>query len=319
MKIETVINEFLEYCEFSRHLSRHSIRAYSQDLYDFFSFLSDEGLEDLNIQEVSKHTIRQFLFFLTKKKSLSASSSQRKLACLQSMFNWLEYEDRIPISPFYRLKLGIKLPKRLPKTLEKREIRALFSLLRKKVFSDDLFNDLSKKTSGRKLNKLTALISIEILYTTGIRVGELVKISEAQLNFSDKTIRIHGKGNRERLVFLVDKEQVNLIKRYIEIKKRLDYSTDTLLVSSRGAEASTQFIRNLLKRTFNGLTENFLLTPHMLRHSCATHLIESGVGIRFVQRLLGHQSISTTEIYTKVTDSSLMSAIQAANLREKTY
>ncbi|WP_255487143.1 tyrosine-type recombinase/integrase [Oceanospirillum sediminis] len=160
------------------------------------------------------------------------------------------------------------------------------------------------------------MLALEMLYSTGIRVGELTSITLNDLDLYKGQIRIKGKGHRERKVFIPDQELMRLIDTYMKVRNRL-FPTDvnTLLLNSRGKAASTQFIRKLLRELSHkcGLEEH--ATPHMCRHSTATELLNAGVDIRFVQKLMGHQSITTTQRYTHVSDEELRNQITAAALR----
>ncbi len=155
------------------------------------------------------------------------------------------------------------------------------------------------------------------MFTTGVRVGELCSLRLSDIDLPSRILGVRGKGNRERRVFLVDADIVGLIKQYLVLRNLLGPVTDIFLVTSRGTPASPDHIRRHLHKLTAETSIMKRITPHMLRHSAATQLLENGVDIRFVQKLLGHSSIATTEIYTHVSDASLRSAICAANPRKR--
>nr|WP_275443045.1 tyrosine-type recombinase/integrase [Pseudoalteromonas sp. OOF1S-7] len=171
--------------------------------------------------------------------------------------------------------------------------------------------------SKRRLNDLTTLVALEIMISTGVRVSELSGIDLSDIYINEKKIKIMGKGSRERFVYLTDQEIVKLLKNYIDNRPICAPNHSQLLTNSRGQPASTQFLRKLIKTLSQQSNTQLKVTPHMLRHSAACELLESGLDIRFVQRLLGHSSISTTERYTHVSDNVLQKKITKANVRKR--
>lgn len=237
------------------------------------------------------------------------------------MFRWSENNEIIEINPFHRLDIRLKLPKRLPKGLTRKEICKLI----KTSVKDLGFNNgytLKYKVNNHylcngKFRQLTTLVAIEVLFSTGMRVGELTNITLKDINLEEDTISIIGKGDRERRVFIPDKDVRRLVETYISARELRGPETTTFLINSRDAAASTQYIRKLVRTVGEQAGIEQRVTPHMFRHSTATHLLEAGVDIRQVQRLLGHQSIATTQIYTHVTDSSLKATICRSHPRKK--
>jgi integrase/recombinase XerD len=156
---------------------------------------------------------------------------------------------------------------------------------------------------------LTTLVAIEMLFATGIRVGELVSLGIHDMDLQEGSIRIHGKGDRERIVFLPYPETRELIRTYLKLRAKRHPTNESLLIIPKGRAADSQYIRQLVSKAGENAGLNRRITPHMLRHTTATELLNNGVDIRFVQKLLGHQSITTTQIYTQVTDVALRRAI----------
>lgn len=221
-------------------------------------------------------------------------------------------------NPFHRLSLKIKLPNRLPCALTRLELYSLqntplktLGLTSRKAYKASKIIQESSNRQG--FIQLTTLLSIELLFATGIRVGELSQISIYDIIFEEGIINIIGKGDRERQVFLPDQSIRILIQAYLKVRIKFSPTTENLLINTRGTPASTQLIRILIRKTGEKAELTRRVTPHMLRHSTATHLLNAGVDIRYVQRLLGHQSILTTQIYTHVSDSQLKKAVCKAH------
>lgn len=307
--------EYLLYCNKTKNLSDYTLKAYRIDLAQFQAYVGDEEL----IDSIDKVKIRQFHHFLSD-KGYTPATIKRKLACIKSMFRWLELDDVVDINPFNKVKIDIKSPKKLPKNIPSRTIRKIILEAKKQIGlvkqSQYTSTEITSKiVSGKGLNKLTTLVSLELLLCTGLRVAELVGIDINDISLRERKIRVMGKGARERYVFIPDIELCELLKAYIELRFVTSPDNSSFLVNSRGKPASTQFIRKLIRIVSESADVKDKITPHMFRHSAACELLEAGVDIRFVQRLLGHHSISTTELYTFVSDNALKQKISKANVR----
>ena len=239
-------------------------------------------------------------------RGLAPASIKRRIACLKVMFGWLEDEERIASNVFHTLKSRIRLPRRLPRDLTKDELRALF--IRAATEAASRPDDVSRATLH---------LGLELLFATGVRIGELCGIQTENLDIAGGTIRINGKGNRERRVYLVDERLRTHLTSYLDVRRATRPLTDALLVTRRGTPAKPDYFRRRLHNLARAAPIRRRVTPHMLRHSAATQLLDAGVDIRNVQKLLGHSSISTTEIYTHVSDVSLRGAIIRANHRSR--
>ena len=305
MQITTAVEQFLSHCRYSKKLSDHTLRAYHLDLN---CFLKHAGTKQQLI-ECDKTHLREYLRYLFEVCELKATSVKRRFACLKAMFRWLETEETINENPFRKMDLKIRLPSRLPRGLSEDELHKLLNTPLKQLGLRKRSQLNSKRCTQffqikDQFRSLTTLVCLDLLFATGIRVGELAAIELNDINTLEKTIRIHGKGDRERLVFLPGEELANLLNSYLSARKQI-INNKQLINTTRNASADTQYIRLLIRRTGETAKLNRRITPHMLRHSTATHLLNSGIDIRFVQRLLGHQSITTTQIYTQVGDAML--------------
>lgn len=321
MNVKEASCNFLSHCKSVKKLSLNTVRAYTKDLEDFKILVSKNRNQPCEIGELTKEDIRQFIVHLFENRKLKEASVKRKVACLKVFFRWLEMEDQIDTSPFHKLDTKISLPRQLPRNIPSYDLKLLFSKFPTISADSDQFDGLKMKQNKSQLPKiisqLTARLSVEILFETGVRVSELVSITPEDINEGDKSINIFGKGKQERKVFIVNQEIMNLIRIYRRLRDQLSSHSETLLINSRGKAASAQYIRKLVRNAGEEAGISFRITPHMFRHSCATQLLEAGVDIRFVQKLLGHASISTTEKYTQVCDSALRDTIERAATKRR--
>jgi integrase/recombinase XerD len=274
---------FIRHCQSIRKLSPHTIRAYELDLARFSQFFGKRAV----VATCDKTVIHNYVRHLFDVHTLKESSVKRHLATLRSLFRWLEEDDQGIEDPFRGARIRIRMPKRLPRVIARADLRRLLLHDQPPAFAD-----------------LTAYVATELLFATGMRVSELAGLLDAAVDVEDGTITIIGKGNRQRRVFVPD-DIKSLLLDYRIARDRCASTADTFLVNSRGDAASPQMIRRLVRLHGERSEVRDRVTPHMFRHSVATYLLEEGVDIRYVQRLLGHRSISTTEIYTHVADAAL--------------
>ena len=317
MLVGNACNEYLNICEKNKNLSSHTLKAYRIDLAQFTSFLRKPS----ELEQIKKEHIREYQQYLGS-CGYKPASIKRKFACIKAMFRWYEMEEVIENNVFHKLQLNLRLVRTLPKNIPTDEVKKLIRKSRQQLNLEPKAKYLLKEVasqidSKKSINNLTTLISLELMLCTGIRVGELVNIKLDDIDIADRKIRIFGKGMRERFVFLPDQEICNLIKAYFAVRLINEPDHNSFLLNSRGKPASTQFVRKLVRNVATLTSISRRITPHMCRHSAACQLLESGVDIRYVQRLLGHQSISTTEIYTHVNDKALQDKVTHANVRKR--
>jgi len=294
MILNTITNDFIEHCR-TKSLSEHTFRAYRQDLNDFQRWVARSAAEN----PFSKDAITGWMMDM-RDRGQAPASIKRRIACVKVLCRWLEDEERLDDNPFHKMRATVRLPRRLPRNLKRDELQALFG---------------PRWCGSDGFRSATLSLALELLFTTGVRVGELCQIRIQDIDLGAGSIAIKGKGNRERRVFLVDDKIKHQITAYIKRRNKLSTRPDELLVSARGTSATPDYIRRIIHQHVDKLELRRRITPHMLRHSAATQLLENGVDIRLVQKLLGHASISTTEIYTHVSDTCLQDAIRAANPR----
>ncbi|HYC04950.1 MAG TPA: tyrosine-type recombinase/integrase [Azospirillaceae bacterium] len=287
MTIEDAVSAFLRYCRDERGLSARTLAAYSQDLAEFARFAAGRAAR---IEDCTPALLVDYATHLKGPRGLALATVKRRLACLRSFLGWAERKGVIGTSPFRRVDLTIRLPRRLPRCLSVQELRALFEA----------------RPKARPLDGLALLL----LFATGMRVGELAAARVGDLDMDGRSLRVRGKGDRERRVFLPP-EAVEELRQALAERPPTARSAAAPLVASKGGAAR---IRRGIRRIAEAAGLSRRITPHMLRHSAATALLEAGVDIRFVQRLLGHRSITTTELYTHVGDERLKQVILGADV-----
>ncbi len=280
-----MLNEYLEYLEYERHYSSYTIDNYERDIEEFLDYLKRESINYLKLEYSD---IRLYLAYLKEEKHEKSTSISRKLSALRSYYKYLCSNNKVKTNLF-NLISSPKKEQKLPRYFEYNELEELFDV-------PDL-----KTTLGQRDRLI-----LEIMYATGIRVGELVKIRLKDINRSERTILIHGKGSKERIVnygeYASDILNMYLNDAYRKLNK---FNSDYLILNNQGRNITERGIRyiltNLIKKT--SLHKN--ISPHMLRHSFATHLLNEGCDILSVKELLGHESISSTQIYTHITNDRL--------------
>lgn len=288
MKYFARVAEFLRACEIECQYSPHTLKAYKSDLAHFTRFLDNQTAEN------PIDVLKAYLVHMHAQEMLSVSTLRRRIATLKSYAKFVNEREAWE-NPFESWKPLLKPPKRLPKILPKTSVKRL-------VRVDESEQDIFRETA----------IAVMLISGTGVRVSELCAIDCADIEPDASRIRIRGKGSKDRFVYLTNGSLRALIERKLGTNSSLHPQT-AFFLNSRGNRLSPQTFRRRLREWAGecGLSER--VTPHMLRHSAATLLIEAGVNLRFVQRLLGHASISTTELYTHVSDVSLKDALVKAD------
>ena len=282
------LSEYLNYLEIERGLSQNTIDAYRRDLSDFLEFCLSKGVEE--IQKIERTHINGY-FLSVHEKKLSPTSVMRKTASLRGFFKWLCANEICEKNPALTLEPP-KVPKRLPKVITLEEINKILS---------------------ENLNKKEKVI-VELLYGCGLRVSELVNLKISDIDLSGKYLRCIGKGSKERIV-PIGSMALKAIKNYDKerefILQKNKRNTKNLLVTDCGKNITRQdvytFIHNL------GAKIHKSISPHTLRHSFATHLLENGADLRVVQELLGHSDVSTTQLYTHISKKRLKEVYFAIN------
>lgn len=297
MAFRTAADEFLRVCAVERRLSAHTILAYAADLADFGRWLQGgTGLPD-----ISATTLKEYLAAITGERKLAVATVRRRFACLRVFFRYTA-DAGAATDPFASWRPKHPQRKRLPRALSRSEISSLLSSLKHKR----QFAEIDREGN--------LPIAVRLMVVTGIRVGELCKLQIDDMSPDGSALRIHGKGSRDRVAYVTDSGLARELCDHVRKRRRVSSSCRALFVNRHGAAMRTQTVRIKLRRYAAALGLTRRVTPHMLRHTAATLLIETGVDIRFVQRLLGHASIATTEIYTHISDEALRSTLRRADV-----
>ena len=265
-------------------VSRHTISNYERDLRHFSEFLE---LRKATIDSTDHILLRDFLNHLYTERKLSKSSVSRKLACLKTFFKYLVREGKLKTNPA-ELISSPKVTRKLPAYLGEAEAAAVMEM-----------------PQGATLKAVRDRAILELLYATGLRVSELVGLNEDEIDMQQETVRVLGKGNKERIVPF-GSFALSAIQDYTEKKHSLGFTQPDengripVFISLRGFRMTVRDIQRLVARIRFGLKTTRRVTPHTLRHSFATHLLERGADLRSIQELLGHESLSTTQKYTHV-------------------
>lgn len=298
--IEACIDAFLNHLAGVQGASGHTVKAYAEDLGQFVGWAEAQGVTD--VEAVDAKVLRAYLLHL-QQEGLARASRARKTATLRSFFAYLARQSVVGQSP----AVGLRSPRRerrLPKFLRTEEMEALLAA-----------PDLGKPIGLRD----RALL--ETLYASGMRAGELVRLGVTDVDFDEGVIRVIGKGNKER-VTLIGREAVQALMRYLrkgrpDLVKGIGEDGGALFVNCYGARLSDRGVRKLFDRYCTQASTTLKITPHVLRHTFATHLLSRGADLRFVQELLGHASVGTTQMYTHVTTERLQEVYAKAHPRAK--
>ena len=285
MKEYERLNEYLNYLKYQKVYSDYTIENYKNDILEFFKYLDKENL---NYLEIKYSDTRFYLMYLKDECKNNNSSIDRKLSSLRGFYKYLSKYNYVKNNIFLLIN-GPKKSKKLPRYFEYNEL-------------EELFNSIDTSTPKGQRN----LLILELLYATGIRVGELVNIKIKDININGRRILIFGKGNKERFVSYGDycEEILNIylnFGRYDLDKKNSDY----LLLNHLGNKLTERGIRYILNECIKKTSLTKSISPHMIRHSFATHLLNEGCDLIAVQKLLGHENISATQIYTHITTDRL--------------
>lgn len=282
--LETITKQYLNYCKVHKNLDSKTIKAYRIDLEQFLSIIPVTELP------VDKETL---MLYLSKIHEMyQPRTVKRKIASVKALFHYLEYEEIIENNPFNKIDLTFRQPKRLPKTIPANVIQTFLTTLYK------------EKTNAKTLYQQKCIIRdiavMELLFATGMRISELCSLKQENLDLENKTVLIFGKGAKERMLQIGNDEVITALTIYKTYFSDELSQTDWLFVNRLQNRLSEQSVRYMINHYVSTAGIEMHITPHMFRHSFATLLLEADVDIRYIQKMLGHSSITTTQIYTSV-------------------
>jgi integrase/recombinase XerC len=288
------VDAFLRHLADERNASPHTCRAYSRDLAQFLAHIEGELGHAVSPQDVDHLLIRSVLARLHR-EGLKKVSAARKLATLRTFFRYLTREGILEHNPAQAL-LSPRLERRIPLPLEEAEVVALVEV------------------PGDGRSALRARAILELLYATGLRCAELVSLDVSSLDLDGRTLRVVGKGRKERIV-LFGGQARRALRAYLETRPDWQPRSDALFVNHRGGRLTDRSVRNLVADRVRALAIQAKVSPHTLRHSFATHLLRRGADLRAIQELLGHSSLSTTQRYTHVDTRQILQIYRSTHPR----
>ncbi|MGZ3557709.1 MAG: tyrosine recombinase XerC [Thermodesulfobacteriota bacterium] len=300
------INQFINYLSFEKNASPHTCRCYRRDLEAFQDFLKNSGIQltqggDVKMEKVDRIAIRKYLSFLHRKNK--KSSIARKISTLRSFFKYLVREQLIPSNPAKTVSTP-KVEKTLPTTLTVDEAFRLMESPRSRS---------GKSSKGSEERGLRDRAILELLYSSGLRVSELVGLNSNQLDLDLGIVRVMGKGRKERIV-PVGLKAIEALGAYFA-ERGTSKGDEPIFINSSGGRLTARSVGRLIKKYTRHSSIFRRVSPHSLRHTFATHLLDAGADIREIQEMLGHSSLSTTQRYTHVSMGKLMEVYDRAHPR----
>lgn len=277
-----ITGEYLNFSRYQKGLNPKTIKAYTIDLRQYYEF---NLYSDYDWFE--KAALSEYIYELHKR--YKPKTAKRKIACLKAFFHYLELEEILEVNPFNKIQTKFQEPFVLPRTIPLKTIKKLLKTV---------YKEKDKPRSDyRKSVILRDIAMFEIMFATGMRISEICSLKNDDIDLKNKVIRVYGKGSKERLIQIENTDVINALKEY----KNHNYSkTDYFFTNKLDNRLSEQSVRFMINHYVKLAGIDMHITPHMFRHSFATLLLEEDVDIRYIQQLLGHSSITTTQIYTHI-------------------
>lgn len=294
MNVQQAIAQFLEHGQSVRNLSDRTLRAYQSDLAQFHVHMTDTPAA-----EITPDHLETYLDKLGG-GPYRDTSIRRKVAALKVFFRFLEEQGVVPESPARKLRIKKPVENRVPTVLSNREVRALLAAPKEQVEELMVHRDHSAGSRNRYFCAVRDNVILELLFSTGIRIGELVALNVSDVDVERKQIQITGRATRGRAVTLSSETLPVAMVQYLELRSERNLSTPALFVGRSGTRLTIYSIENIFKKHVRLAEIKRHVTPHALRHTMAAHLVSAGTDIREVQEILGHASILSTQVYTRL-------------------
>jgi integrase/recombinase XerD len=306
MRVCQAREQYVRWLLVTRDLSPHTIRAYDADIEAFERHLGNRA-------SVNRIDRDHLVAFMEEQRAagLSSASMRRRASGLRGFCKWLLSCRHLKADPWVGTTFAVGRSRKLPRLLPAHQLDRLFLSLRRSAGVDEAHH--SDEVFGRP-HESTTLLAVALMVATGVRVNEVVSIKCPDIDLTGHSLRILGKGRRERQVFLTNDWIKELTRAYLNTRATLGVQHAHLLFNRRMDPLTAAAMRSRLAKAAVAAGVGERVTPHMLRHTAATQLIEAGVDIRYIQRLLGHASLSTTEIYTHVSDGALRRVVSEADV-----
>lgn len=297
MEIREEMEQYLEFCQYRKELSRNTVKAYRIDLEQFLRYVKEDTL--------LRSKIEAYITELHKK--YKQKTVKRKIASIKAFYQYLEEEERMKESnPFTKIRVKFKEVESLPRIIPRNEIEKLLNCMYAIIDHSE-----KKSTIYRDLT------IVEIFFATGARVYEISNLKRQDIDLDNGIIRIFGKGSKERCVQIGNHDILELMKAYYQMNQEEIEQCGFFFVNQQGKRFSEQSIRRMLRKYSCQAGISVHITPHMFRHSVATYLLEEGVDIMYIQKLLGHSSIKTTQIYLHIASKKQMEILRERHPRNR--
>ena len=298
------IHQYLQYCNISKNLSAHTLKAYQIDLHQFYQYMKNHDFL------MTRNSLQSYIDYLHKTYP-KTKTVKRKIAAVKAFLSNLTYQEKLEDNPITKIKTSFREPKLLPRTISTTDLNSIFHRL---------YDDINKCKTKYQIKSCTRNAAIiELLFSTGIRVSELCHLKDGEINLKEQYIRILGKGAKERIIQIGNQEVLNILLTYRSLFKEQIESCEYFFINKLGNPFSEQSVRILLSHYEKELHLPQHITPHMFRHTFATKLLEEDVDIRYIQHILGHSSITTTQIYTHIHSNKQKEILSLKNPRNFIY
>ncbi len=301
IQLQTHIQNYLEYCQSQKRLDAKTLKAYRIDLTQFARQFSST-----DIQAFTPDMLETFIAALHEQ--YKPKTVKRKIASLKALFHYFEYKDLIVSNPFNKIHVKFREPIILPKTIPLHTLEQFLSAIYRE--------HAAAKTVYSKRTTLRDIAVVELLFATGMRISELCSLHVSDVNLYDGTILIYGKGSKERRIQLGNDDVVDVLLQYKDTFLTQAQSDGYFFIHQSGRALSDQSVRRMLNKYASLAAIDLHITPHMFRHTFATCLLEADVDIRYIQEMLGHSSITITEIYTHVAMAKQRDILRAKHPRK---
>lgn len=291
------MEQYLEFCKYRKELNRNTLKAYRIDLEQYLSFIKKDFLLKARIEEYITELHKKY-----KQKTV-----KRKIASIKAFYRYLEEEERLEGSnPFTKIRVKFKETESLPRIISRNDIERLLN------YMYTIMNQ-----SGQKSAIYRDLSVIEMFFATGARVYEISNLKIQNMDLDNGIIKLFGKGNKERYVQIGSQEVLELVKEYYRLNQQDIDKSGFFFVNRQGKRFSEQSIRRMIQKYSCQAGISIHITPHMFRHSVATYLLEEGVDIMYIQKILGHSSIKTTQIYLHIASKKQMEILKERHPRNQ--
>lgn len=300
--IEKIVQGYLNHCRYEKGLDAKTLKAYKTDIAQLINYANRAG------GGYSKECLQTYIASLHA--NYAVKSVKRKVASLKAFFGYLEYEEILRTNPFSKMRVKLHEPFLLPRTIPLAEINSLLGCAYSQLTE-------TEESTYKHRACLRDIAVLELLFATGVRISELCSLHATDINVEEGYVRIYGKGAKQRLIQIGNEDVLAAVKKYGAAFSNQISETGWFFINRLGNKLSDQSVRNMINKYCKIVGIQMHITPHMFRHSFATLLLEEDVDIRYIQQLLGHSSIVTTQIYTHVTSKKQRDILTMRHPRNK--